>query len=99
MEWREDELSPPENRNMKRKTITNICTIPAALFLVLIGIVHSMVNFSGLRRAPARGGMPARLGASGLFFLVVFGPFFTFSLFVAPLFCSALPPGGAPAVR
>src|SRR6059036_3838232 len=66
MELSEDGLSPPEDRNMNRKTITNICTIPPALFLVLIGIVHSMVNFSGLRRALARGEIAARLGDSVL---------------------------------
>jgi lysylphosphatidylglycerol synthetase-like protein (DUF2156 family) len=58
---------------MKRKTITNICTIPAALFLVLIGIVHSMVNFSGLRRALARGEIVARLGDPVLFNAVFSG--------------------------
>jgi len=62
MELSEDGFSPPEDRNMKRKAITNICTIPAALFLLLIGIVHSIVNVSGLQRALARGEIAARLG-------------------------------------
>src|SRR5437867_8040387 len=75
MELSEDGLSPPEDRNMKRKTITNICVIPAALFLILIGIVHSMVNFSGLRRALARGEIAARLGETVLFNAVFSGLF------------------------
>jgi hypothetical protein len=58
---------------MKRKTITSICAIPAALFLLLIGIVHSMVNFSGLRRALARGEIAARLGDTVLFNAVFSG--------------------------
>jgi hypothetical protein len=62
MELSEDGLSAPEDRNMKRKTITNICTIPAALFLLLIGIVHSIVNVSGLQQALARGEIAARFG-------------------------------------
>src|SRR5213080_3620788 len=60
---------------MNRRTITNICVIPAALFLILIGIVHSMVNFSGLRRALARGEIAARLGETVLFNAVFSGLF------------------------
>src|SRR2546428_6981517 len=90
MELSEDRLSPPEDRNMNRKTITNICTIPAALFLVLIGIVHSMVNFSGLRRAAPRGGSAARLGGEGVFFCGLFGRFFHF-FSVTPCFVIAGP--------
>ena len=67
MEFSEDEISPPEDRNMNRRTITNICVIPAALFLVLIGIIHCIVNVSGLRRALVRGDIAARLGDSVLF--------------------------------
>src|SRR2546427_780180 len=67
MELSEDGLSPPGARNMKRKAITNICTIPAALFLVLIGIIHSIVNVTSLRRALGRGDIAARLGDTVLF--------------------------------
>src|SRR2546428_10539084 len=71
MELGEDRLSPHEDRNMNRKTITTFCAIPSALFLVLIGIVHSMVNFSGLRRGLSRGGNRSRLGGPVLFYRVV----------------------------
>lgn len=47
---------------MSRRSIANFCAIPAALFLVVIGIVHTIVNVSGLRRAIARGDIAARLG-------------------------------------
>src|SRR5712691_6503040 len=47
---------------MNRRAITNFCAIPAALFLLLIGTVHSIVNVSGFRRALARGEIAARLG-------------------------------------
>jgi hypothetical protein len=40
---------------MSRRAITTFCAAPAALFLVLIGILHSVVNVSGLRRAIERG--------------------------------------------
>ena len=46
---------------MNRRAITNYCAIPTALFLLLIGIVHSIVNVSGYRRALARGEIAARL--------------------------------------
>ena len=49
---------------MSRRAITNFCVIPAALFLVVIGILHTIVNVSGLRRAIARGEIAARLGDS-----------------------------------
>ena len=51
---------------MNRKTITNICVIPTALFLVVIGILHTIVNVSGFRRAIARGEISGRLGTSVL---------------------------------
>jgi uncharacterized membrane protein (DUF441 family) len=51
---------------MTRKAITNCCTIPSAAFLLLIGILHSIVNVSGLRRAIERGEIPARLEVSVL---------------------------------
>jgi hypothetical protein len=47
---------------MSRRAITNFCVIPAALFLLLIGIVHSIVNVLGLQRALARGEIAARFG-------------------------------------
>ena len=49
---------------MSRRAITNFCVIPAALFLVVIGILHTIVNVSGLRRAIVRGEIAARLGDS-----------------------------------
>lgn len=51
---------------MSRRAITNFCVIPTALFLVIIGILHTIVNVSGLRRAIARGEISARLGDSVL---------------------------------
>jgi hypothetical protein len=51
---------------MSRRAITNFCAIPTALFLVIIGILHTIVNVSGLRRALARGEIAARLGDTGL---------------------------------
>ena len=49
---------------MSPKAITTFCAIPAALFLLLIGIIHGVVNVSGMRRAIARGDIAARLGYS-----------------------------------
>jgi hypothetical protein len=49
---------------MSRKSIANFCAIPAAVFLVVIGLLHAFVNVSGMRRAIARGDLPARLGGS-----------------------------------
>jgi hypothetical protein len=46
---------------MRRKAITNFCAIPTALFLLLIGIIHSVVNVAVGRRAIARGEIAARL--------------------------------------
>jgi len=54
-------------KRMKRRTISNLCTIPAALFLLLIGIVHSIVNIWSLRRALTRGDIAARFGDTVLF--------------------------------
>jgi hypothetical protein len=51
---------------MSRRAITTFCVIPSALFLLLIGILHSIVNVSGFRRAIERGEIPARLGDSVL---------------------------------
>ncbi len=47
---------------MSRRAITKFCAILTALFLLIIGILHSIVNVSGLRRALARGEIAARLG-------------------------------------
>jgi len=44
---------------MSRRTIANFCALPSALFLLLIGILHSVVNVSGFRRALARGDVAA----------------------------------------
>jgi len=51
---------------MSRRVITNFCAIPTALFLVIIGILHAIVNVSGFRRAIGRGEIAARLGDSVL---------------------------------
>jgi lysylphosphatidylglycerol synthetase-like protein (DUF2156 family) len=51
---------------MSRRAITNFCAIPAGLFLLIIGILHSIVNVSGFRRAIERGEISARLGDSVL---------------------------------
>jgi lysylphosphatidylglycerol synthetase-like protein (DUF2156 family) len=51
---------------MSRRVITNFCAIPAALFLLLIGVLHSIVNVAGVRRAIERGEIAARLGDSVL---------------------------------
>src|SRR2546425_12805797 len=99
MELSEDGFSPPEDRIMKRKVITNICVIPTALFLLLIGIVHSMVNFSGLRRALVRGGIAARVGGPVLFYSVFAGLLFSFFWLVVFLFLPRRPAGGRPACR
>src|SRR2546427_1916320 len=94
MELGEDRLSPPEDRNMNRKTITTFCAIPSALFLVLIGIVHSMVNFSGLRRALARGEIVARLGDPVLFNAGFSGLLISLLGLIVFLFLPGLRPGG-----
>jgi chromate transport protein ChrA len=51
---------------MSRRAITTFCVIPGALFLLLIGTLHSIVNVSGFLRAIERGEIPARLGDSVL---------------------------------
>lgn len=51
---------------MNRRAITTFCAIASALFLLVIGILHSIVNFTGLQRALARGDIAARLGSSVL---------------------------------
>ena len=60
---------------MNRRAITNICAITSSLFLLVIGILHSIVNFSGLRRALVRGEIAARLGDTVLFNAVFSGLF------------------------
>lgn len=47
---------------MSHRAITTFCAVPAALFLVLIGILHGVVNVSGLRHAIERGQIAARFG-------------------------------------
>ncbi|SRR5712692_262207 len=49
---------------MSRRAIANFCAIPTALFLLLIGTLHSIVNVSGLLRAIEQGEIPARLRVS-----------------------------------
>ena len=51
---------------MSRRAIINFCAIPTALFLLLIGILHSIVNVAGVQRAIERGDIAARLGVSVL---------------------------------
>ena len=46
---------------MTRRAITNFCAIPTALFLLLIGIIHSVVNVAVGQRAIARGEIADRL--------------------------------------
>jgi lysylphosphatidylglycerol synthetase-like protein (DUF2156 family) len=47
---------------MNRRAIANSCAIPAALFLLLIGVLHSIINVKGVERAIERGDIAARLG-------------------------------------
>ena len=49
---------------MSPRAITNFCAIPTALFLLLIGILHSIVNVAGVQRAVERGDIAGRLGVS-----------------------------------
>jgi chromate transport protein ChrA len=51
---------------MSRRAIATFCAIPTALFLLVVGILHTIVNVSGLRPAIERGEIPARLGDSVL---------------------------------
>ena len=51
---------------MSRRVIANFCAIPTAVFLLLIGILHGIVNVAGVRRAIDRGEIAARLGDSVL---------------------------------
>ena len=60
---------------MNRPAVTTFCAIVSALFLLLIGIVHSTVNVLGLRRALARGEVAARLGDAVLLNAVFSGLF------------------------
>src|SRR5712691_1355087 len=84
---------------MKRKVITTICVIPAALFLFVIGIVHSIVNFSGLRRALARGEIAARLGDGVLFNAGISGLFISLLGLVVLLLLRRLRAGSRQACR
>jgi len=58
---------------MNRRAITNFCAIPTALFLLLIGVLHCIVNVAGVRRAIERGEIAARLGDSVLINAAVSG--------------------------
>jgi len=49
---------------MSPRAITNFCAIPTALFLLLIGILHSIVNVAGVQRAIERGDIAGRLVVS-----------------------------------
>src|SRR5687768_10858966 len=49
---------------MSRRAIVAFCVIPTALFLLFIGILHSVVNVSGMERAIGRGDLSPRLGHS-----------------------------------
>jgi hypothetical protein len=51
---------------MSRRTMATFCAIPTAVFLLLIGILHTVVNVSGMRRAIERGDIPARLGGAAV---------------------------------
>lgn len=84
---------------MSRRAITNICVIPAALFLLLIGIVHSIVNVSGLRRAIVRGDIAARLGDSVLFNAAFSGLFMSLLGLVVLLLLPGLRVGSRQACR
>ncbi len=49
---------------MNRRGIFTICTVATALFLIVIGILHGIVNVSSMSRAVGRGEIPARLEIS-----------------------------------
>ena len=84
---------------MNQRTITNICAIPSALFLLLIGVIHSIVNFNALRRAIARGEIAARLGDAVLFNAVFSGLFISLFGLVVMLLLPGLQAGNRQAVR
>jgi lysylphosphatidylglycerol synthetase-like protein (DUF2156 family) len=63
---------------MNRRAITNFCAIPTALFLVVIGILHSVVNVSGFRRALVRGDIAARFGEAVIINAAFSGLFLSF---------------------
>ena len=51
---------------MNRRAIFTICTVATALFLMVIGILHGIVNVSSMSRAVERGEIPARLEISAI---------------------------------
>jgi len=51
---------------MSRRAIATFCAIPTAVFLLFIGILHSIVNVSGMRRAIERGDISPRLGGASI---------------------------------
>src|SRR6266567_3096669 len=86
-------------KSMKRRTISNLCTIPAALFLLLIGIVHSIVNIWSLRRALTRGDIAARFGDTVLFNAAFSGLFMSLLGLVVLLLLPGLRAGSRQACR
>jgi hypothetical protein len=69
------------------------------LFLLLIGVIHSIVNFTTLRRAIARGEIAARLGDTVLFNAVFSGLFMSLFGLVVMLLLPGLRVGSRQAVR
>jgi hypothetical protein len=51
---------------MNRRSIFTISTVATALFLIVIGILHGIVNVSSMSRAVGRGEIPARLEISAI---------------------------------
>ncbi|MBM3813394.1 MAG: hypothetical protein FJW20_17360 [Acidimicrobiia bacterium] len=45
---------------MSRRVITNACVIPASVFLLLVGLIHGVVNVTGMSRAIERGDIAPR---------------------------------------
>ena len=84
---------------MNGRTITNICAILSALFLLLIGIVHSIVNVTSLRRAIVRGDIAARLGDTVLFNAAFSGLFISLFGLVVFLLLPGLRAGSRQAAR
>ena len=84
---------------MSRRTITNFCVIPGALFLLLIGVLHSIVNVYGFRRALARGEIAARLGEPVLIHAAFAGMFMSMLGLLVLLVLPGLRAGSRQAAR
>lgn len=84
---------------MNRRVATTCSAIVAALFLLGIGILHSFVNVSGLRRALGRGEIAARLGDSVLFNAAFSGIFMSLLGLVVLLLLPGLRVGSRQACR